>query len=112
MDVTLETNEARIPRRSHYKLARRFVTGFSRVSGAVRKLHISLKVDERKQGDDKICQIQIFLASGGQIVIKQRAKRFAMAMAAGIRRARQLLVQHAAKRRRKRRDLSLLPVPA
>lgn len=112
MDVTLETNEAKIPRRSHYKLARRFVEGLSRLNNAIRRIHVSLKVDKDKHGENKICQMQIFLANGGQIIIKQKARRFAKAMASCIRRARQILVQQSAKRRRHRRDNLALPAPA
>ncbi len=110
MDVTLETNEAMIPRRSHQKLARRFVNGFSRLNSAVRRMHVSLKVERDQKGEDKICQIQLFLDNGSQIVIKQKGRRFAKAMAASIRRARQLLVQQSARKRRFRREA--MPLPA
>ncbi len=111
MDVVLETNEAMIPRRSHNKLARRFVGGLQRAADSVRKVHVSLKVDKGgKRGEDKVCQIQLYMANGGQIIIKQKAKRFADAMKRGTRRAKQLAMQEAKKKRRIRREL--FPTPA
>ena len=74
-------------------------------------MHVSLKLEKNGgKGDNKVCQIQLFMKDGRQIFVREKQARFGKAMTNGIRRTKRLVAQQTGRQRRVRRSDLSLPV--
>ncbi len=112
MDVTLDTRKVAVPATYKSRLARRVSGFFTRFDHSVRRLHVTLKdVNGPKGGRDKVCQLNIEMTDGNQIIVQERSNRFVRAMGLCIRRARGVVARQVKKKRPRRvtmkRELAL-----
>jgi len=103
MDVTLDTRNVAVPATFRSRLTRRVAGFFTRFDHSVRRLHVTLKdVNGPKGGIDKVCQLNIELTDGDQIIVKERSNRLVKALGLCVRRARGLIAQRLKKKRPRR----------
>tara|TARA_R110002110_G_scaffold355224_2_gene564891 strand:- start:66 stop:410 length:345 start_codon:yes stop_codon:yes gene_type:complete len=103
MDVTLDTRNVAVPPTYKSRLARRVSSFFIRFDHSVRRLHVTLKdVNGPRGGKDKVCQMNIELTDGNQIIVQERSNRFVRAMGLCTKRARNLVARQIKKKRPKR----------
>lgn len=103
MDVTLDTRNVTVPATFKNRLSRRVAGFFTRFDHSVRKLHVTLKdVNGPRGGIDKVCQLNIELTDGNQIIVQERSNRLVKAMGLCIRRARSLVAGQLRKKRPRR----------
>lgn len=116
MNVTLDTRDVELPPHSGKGLSERFKKAFDRLDDAVRHVHVCLKdVNGPRGGEDKVCQLQLHLVDGDQIIVRTQSSRLTKAIGDGLRKAKTTLTRHT-RRKRDRRRVSLareaLPAPA
>ena len=99
MQVFLESSDVMLPRNEGEAIASRFRSAFERFANRIESLSVSLKdVNGPRGGRDKVCMIRVELATGRQIIVRERSFRLRRAIGKSIRRTR-TLVAHELKRR-------------
>jgi putative sigma-54 modulation protein len=103
MDVTLDTRNVTVPATFRNRLTHRVSGFFSRFDHSVRKLHVTLKdVNGPRGGIDKVCQLNIELTDGKQIIVQECSNRLVKSIGLSIRRARNLVARQLKKKRPRR----------
>jgi ribosomal subunit interface protein len=106
MRMQLQSHNVQLSDALHEYAARRISFAFDRIADRVRDVVVRLtNVNGPRGGDDKLCQVQVHLASGGSLVLQDRDASAYRAIDRSIARVKRIVKDEIRRKRdRRRRD--------